>query len=156
MMKSCIYETLVMERSGTNLNLTAPSSCLFTMYACRVTLVMPDLQCMLITVPPHPWIFGEEKQWQTTPGSLVFGFFWGWGLPQEELGGQGLAYQRCRGHRKWRVGRKISEPSSAVVCAKSSDIHICSQMEYEHDFLENFIRFYCTTLYFFPCNHVMP
>ena len=53
-------------------------------------------------------------------------------------------------------GRKISEPSSAVVCAKSRDIHIYSQMEYEHDFLENVIRFYCTTLYFFPCNHVMP
>ena len=43
-------ETLVMERSGTNLNLIAPSSCLFTMYVCRVTLVMPDVQCMLITV----------------------------------------------------------------------------------------------------------
>ena len=35
-------------------------------------------------------------------------------------------------------------------------VHIYSQMEYEYDFLENFIRFYCTTLYFFPCNHVMP
>ena len=51
--------------------------------------------------------------------------------------GQGLAYQSCRGHKKWRVGRKTSEPSSAVVC----DIHIYTQMENEHDYLENFIRF---------------
>ena len=38
---------------------------------------------------------------------------------------------------------------SSGVCAKSTDIHIYSQMEYEHNFLENFIRFYCTTLYFY-------
>ena len=37
---------------------------------------------------------------------------------------------------------------SSGVCAKSSD-HIYSQMEYEHNFLENCIRYYCTTLYFF-------
>ena len=82
MMKSCIYETLVMERSGTNLNLTAPSSCLFTMYACRVTLVTPDHQCMLITVPLTLRSLDKRssdnghgtRRW-TTPGSLAFGFF---------------------------------------------------------------------------------
>ena len=26
-------------------------------------------------------------------------------------------------------------------------------MEYEHNFLENFIRFYCTTLYFYYCTN---
>ena len=41
---------------------------------------------------------------------------------------------------------------SSGVCAKSTDIHIYSQMEYEHNFLENFIRFYCTTLYFYCLN----
>ena len=41
---------------------------------------------------------------------------------------------------------------SSGVCAKSTDIHIYSQMEYEHNFLENFIRFYCTTLHFFCLN----
>ena len=40
---------------------------------------------------------------------------------------------------------------SSGVCAKSTDVHIYSQMEYEHNFLENFIRFYCTT-YFFCLN----
>ena len=59
-------------------------------------------------------------------------------LPEDELGGQGLAYRSCRGHRKWRVGTEISEPPSAVVCAKSTDIHIYSLIEYEHDFLEDF------------------
>ena len=38
--------------------------------------------------------------------------------------GQGLAYRNFQGHRKWRVGRKISEPSSAVVCAISQLIYI--------------------------------
>ena len=38
---------------------------------------------------------------------------------------------------------------SSGVCAKSTDIHIYSQMNYVHNFLENFIRFYCTTLYFY-------
>ena len=37
---------------------------------------------------------------------------------------------------------------SSGVCAKSTDVHIYSQMEYEHNFLENFIRFYCTTYFF--------
>ena len=41
---------------------------------------------------------------------------------------------------------------SSGVCAKSTDIHIYSQMEYEHNFLKNFIRFYCTTPYFYCLN----
>ena len=39
---------------------------------------------------------------------------------------------------------------SSGVCAKSTDIY--SRMEYEHNFLENFIRFDCTALYFFCLN----
>ena len=35
------------------------------------------------------------------------------------------------------------------VCAKSTDIHINSQMEYEHNFLENFIRFTVQLFTFF-------
>ena len=45
---------------------------------------------------------------------------------------------------------------SSGVCAKSTDIHIIySQMEYEHNFLENFILFYCTTLYFYCLNIIL-
>ena len=40
---------------------------------------------------------------------------------------------------------------SSGVCAKSADLHF-SQMEYEHNFVENFKRFYCTTLYFYCLN----
>ena len=60
------------------------TSCLFTMYVCRVTLVMPDLQCMLITVPltlgrleKRSSDNGHGTRRWTTPGSLVFGFFRG-------------------------------------------------------------------------------
>ena len=39
---------------------------------------------------------------------------------------------------------------SSGVCAKSAEHY--SQMEYEHNFVENFKRFYCTTLYFYCLN----
>ena len=39
-----------------------------------------------------------------------------------------------------------------VLSPKSADIHIYSQMEYEHNFLEKFIRFYNTTLSFYCLN----
>ena len=59
---------------------------LFTMYICRITLVMPDLQCMLITVPLPLTLGCLEKRssdnghgtrrW-ITPGSLISVFFRG-------------------------------------------------------------------------------
>ena len=36
------------------------TSCLFTMYVCRVTLVMPD--SVHVHGPSNPRMFGEEKQ----------------------------------------------------------------------------------------------
>ena len=89
--------------------------------------------------PPHPWICLEKRssdnghgtrRW-TTPGSLVF--------PRMRAPPGRARWTRPRlpklpRTQKVRVGRKISEPSSAVMCAKSTDIHIYSQMEYEHDF----------------------
>ena len=65
------------------------TSCLFTMYICRVTLVMPDLQFMFMV----PLTLGclekrssdnghGTKRW-TTPGSLVFGFFEDEGSPRK-------------------------------------------------------------------------
>ena len=39
---------------------------------------------------------------------------------------------------------------SSGVCAKSAEHY--SQMEYEHNFVENFKRFYCITLYFYCLN----
>ena len=59
------------------------TSCLFTMYVCRVTLVMPDTQFMFMV----PLTLGclekrssdneqGTRSW-TTPGSFVFGFFRG-------------------------------------------------------------------------------
>ena len=38
---------------------------------------------------------------------------------------------------------------NSCVCAKSTDIHIYSQMEYEHNFLENFIKFTVQLFTFF-------
>ena len=128
---------------------------LFTMYVCRVTLVTPDLQFMFMI----PLTLGclekrssdnghGTRRW-TTPGSLVFGFFRGRGLPEEELGGQGRS---CRGQEVESWQEHFRTIISSGVCAKSTDIHIYSQMEYEHNFLEHFIRFYCITLYFYCLN----
>ena len=58
------------------------TSYLFTVYVCRVTLVTPDLQCMLIMVPLTLGCLekrssdnGHGTRRFTTPGSLVIGFF---------------------------------------------------------------------------------
>ena len=59
------------------------TSCLFTMYVCRVTLVVPDLQFMFTVfltlgrLEKRSSDNGHGTRRWTTPGALVFGFFRG-------------------------------------------------------------------------------
>ena len=130
--------------------------CLFTMYVCRVTLHFSHAR-----PPVHvhgPLTLGRE--------AVTMGMALGDGLLQEvwfsdsseDEGSPRKSYVDKASPTEaaaedtevesWQVFRTII---SSGVCTKL--IYIFIFKWYEHNFLENFIGFYCTTLYFYYCTN---